>query len=283
MPTLAFSKKSLGNIAHDQHAAGHPSVAVPDRGGRVLDRPLDAVAGAQHDVVAERRHRPPGQRLAHRIRHDGARLLVDDVEDPLDRLSERVGGPPTGQPLDHAVHHRHPAFEVGRDHAVADRGERGAERVALLEELALGGPHPAVEEGDDDADHGEPHQVDAVLEGQVHRVHAGRGHHRADDQGKDERGDAAPDAAEVHRHHHRRIEGEETDLLAADRAEEGSRRSPRRNAQGGDQIIPGGRTDAIRHRRPVWGIVPRDPGGSPRPCRNADAVTLSESDPCAVL
>ncbi len=85
---------------------------------------------ADDDAIAQR----AGRRIVDRL----TRVLVDDVEDPLESFTRRLGRLPAGEPLGLGVQEGHPAQRVGGDHAVPDARQRDPQRLALARDLLRG-------------------------------------------------------------------------------------------------------------------------------------------------
>ena len=125
-------------VAEHEHDAGDAPGVVEDRSRRVGDGMLDAVLRNEHRVVGEAHDAPFAQRLGDGALHLLARLLVDDVEDLLQRPSLRLGARPSGQRLRHGVEELHMPLAIRRDDGVADRLERDAVLLQTLAQPRLG-------------------------------------------------------------------------------------------------------------------------------------------------
>ncbi len=119
-------------VAEHQHRTGDPAVAVADRRRRIGDGALRAVAGDQQGTVGQRHHRAFAQATSDRTIHIVAAGLADDLEDFQHGMPHCRIRFPAGERFRQRVHECHPAFRIGREHAVADRGKRHGKPFGLL-------------------------------------------------------------------------------------------------------------------------------------------------------
>src|SRR5690606_32188461 len=132
-----FGAPLFGHVAEHQHGPDR-LVPVPgaNRGAAVGDRDLGAVAPEQHGVVGEADDVARAHHHVHRVLDRAAGLFVDNAEHLRQRPAQRLVRTPPGHGFGGGVQERNPAVPVGRDHAVADAGERDAEVLLLRGELA---------------------------------------------------------------------------------------------------------------------------------------------------
>ena len=131
MPADRIFRVALAShVAKHQHHPLHCSAAIHDRRGAVGNRKVAPVASNQHRVIGEVLHFARGQCRGNRNGDGQAGLLMNDPEDFVDRLAERLVAAPTGHPLGDVVHAQHAAGGVGGNHRVANRHQ--GRRQALL-------------------------------------------------------------------------------------------------------------------------------------------------------
>ena len=98
-------------------------------------RPLAAVLRDQQGVLPGPDDAAVAESL-HRAVLDGApRLLVDDLQDRVERRADRLRRAPSGQHLRGSVQERDPRSRIGRDDAVGDARQRHPQHLALIVEL----------------------------------------------------------------------------------------------------------------------------------------------------
>ena len=124
----------FGDVAEDDHHAGHRPVLTPDRGRAVLDRqrataPRHQLGLCHLAVDAALDHLDDG----HLGRLVG--VLIKRPKDLLQRVPHRLGRWPSGQALGDRVQRDDLPLRVGDDHPIADAGEG---RLMALALLALG-------------------------------------------------------------------------------------------------------------------------------------------------
>ena len=128
----------VGHVPEHQHrAAGHAS-PVSDRRAAVRDRPFGAVARDERGVIGEPDDHALGQHAADRVGCLRAGVLVDDVEDLLDRAANRLLLRPPGQPLGDGIDSRDPPVFVGGEHGIAD-AVKGRRQILFTTSLLLFG------------------------------------------------------------------------------------------------------------------------------------------------
>ena len=136
-PERLLGAPVLRDVSEDQHRAARRPAGVADGRTAVGDGPLRAVTRDQRGVIGEPDDDALGQHPGDGILRLGARLLVDDVEDLLERASDRLLLRPTGQPFGDRVDAGDAPCCVGGEHGVADAVE--GRREALF---AAGGASP---------------------------------------------------------------------------------------------------------------------------------------------
>jgi hypothetical protein len=135
---LLGEEARAGHVPEHQHRADHAALAVADRRRRVLDDELLAVLADQQRVSAAGQRGIGLLRRAAARRDRLARLLVDDVEDPVQRLALRGCRLPAGHLLGDRIEVADPATGVGGDHGVADRVQGHLGQFLFVEQRALG-------------------------------------------------------------------------------------------------------------------------------------------------
>jgi hypothetical protein len=95
-------------------------IFLPDGRSAVIYGYLPAASAEQHRVVGQPDYQAGLDHLAHRVLNSRAGVLVDNVEDLLQRLSHRLGHAPAGQHLSHPVQEGNPTVRTGCDHCIPD-------------------------------------------------------------------------------------------------------------------------------------------------------------------
>ena len=139
-PNFCLGPLLLADVPKHQHAADDFAVLSPNRGGTVVDGPLRAVLGDEDGMVRQPDHPPFPQDLADRVLDRRACMLVDDLENDLQRSSHRLVLRPAGQRLGDGVQERDPPLGVGREDRIPDAGEGDAQPLPLFLRLFLGPP-----------------------------------------------------------------------------------------------------------------------------------------------
>ena len=120
----------LGDVAEYQHHAFERPVPAANRRAAVVDGNILAGTRDQHGMIGQAHHLALAQHPADGALHFAARLLVDNVENPVERQAASFGLGVPGQTLRDRIHHAHRALRVGGDDGVPNAIERGAEQVA---------------------------------------------------------------------------------------------------------------------------------------------------------
>ena len=120
LPQRRLRPPFLGHIVEHHHHADRSALGILDGSGAVFNGPFGAVAGDQRGVIGQANGLPFSEHLFHRVWRRAAGLLVDDVEDLLNRPVQRLRHLPTGQLLGYRIERGDLACRIGRDHRVAD-------------------------------------------------------------------------------------------------------------------------------------------------------------------
>ena len=115
------------HVAEHQHRADHQCIAVANRRATVGDGAFAAVARDQQRVVGHRLTAAVRQRVDDRVDDGLTALLVDDVNNIVDRPADRLRLGPAGEALGQGIQAHHQPRGIGGDHRIADRVERDHE------------------------------------------------------------------------------------------------------------------------------------------------------------
>src|SRR6185295_2220908 len=120
---LALHPANPGDVLEHQDGAANGARGVADRGHRILDGELDAIAANQGRAARQLDHPSFRETGRDRIETDRPAPLVHQLENPQRRLALRLDRGPPGEMLGDRIEIIDAAFRIGADHAVADRGE----------------------------------------------------------------------------------------------------------------------------------------------------------------
>ena len=127
-----FHSPPLGHIVKNHHRAGNVSSGISDWSRAVFNASFRSVSSNQGGVIGQADDNSFAQNFVHRIFRRLAGFFIDDVENFFQRLAGRLVGFPPGHHFGDRIEKSDFALSIGRDHCVADAGERDLIPFALL-------------------------------------------------------------------------------------------------------------------------------------------------------
>ena len=248
---VALPAPPLGDVAEDEHAAGHGALVGADRRGAVVDGALGAVSGDEHRVIRQPDGGALPQRAQRRIRHRLARVLVDDAKDGLERLPDRLGRLPPRQGRRRRVQRRHAAPGVGGDDGVADAGQRDPHQFPAFIAARLSRAHRLADGDDERAGEQVGRESNEILGvAEKHRTAGGDKQIVAGEVAGDRHQNGRAVSTNPHRGRNRTEERDERQCVAQDRVEQETQANRSRQGRDRHRVSGGGAVHARQHSPP---------------------------------